>query len=111
MISFNDGYLLGIATNQSRKWIVRRFRKLGHKLLNFFSCLKTVHDTKPKPEPDMGLEIISETKVIKTNVLTSIGDTTNDALMSKNCDIKFIGVTWGFNDKASVNEKWRDRCC
>ena len=52
-----------------------------HKLLKFF-LLKTVHDTKPKPEPDMGLEIISEMKVIKTNVLM-IGDTINDALMSK----------------------------
>ena len=46
----------------------------------------------------MGLEIISEMKVIKANVLM-IGNTINDALMSKNCDIKFIGVNWGFNDK------------
>ena len=40
-------------------------------------------------------------KVIKTNVLM-IGDTINDALMSKNCDIKFIGVNWGFNDKETL---------
>ena len=96
---FNDGYLLGIATNKSRSGLLEGLER--HKLLKFFSCLKTVHDTKPKPEPDMGLEIISEMKVIKTNVLM-IGDTINDALMSKNCDIKFIGVNWGFNDKETL---------
>ena len=96
---FNDGYLLGIATNKSRSGLLEGLER--HKLLKFFSCLKTVHDTKPKPEPDMGLEIISEMKVIKTNVLM-IGDTINDALMSKNCNIKFIGVNWGFNDKETL---------
>ena len=49
----------------------------------------------------MGLEIISEMKVIKNKVLM-IGDTINDALMSKNCGIKFIGVNWGFNDKETL---------
>ena len=96
---FKDGYLLGIATNKSRNGLLEGLER--HQLLNFFSCLKTVHDTKPKPEPDMGLEIISEMKVFKSNVLM-IGDTINDALMSKNCDIKFIGVNWGFNDKETL---------
>ena len=29
-----------------------------------------------------------------------VGDTINDALMAKNCEIKFIGVEWGFNNKS-----------
>ena len=38
-------------------------------------------------------------RVEKSNTVM-VGDTINDALMAKNCEIKFIGVEWGFNEKS-----------
>ena len=91
----SDGYILGIATNKSRSGLLEGLKR--HKLLDFFTTIKTVQDTKPKPDPEMGLNSIAEAGVSKSNTVM-IGDTISDALMSKSCSIKFIGVNWGFND-------------
>ena len=90
----SNGYILGIATNKSRTGLLEGLKR--HKLLEFFTTIKTVQDTKPKPDPEMGLTSIAEVGVSTTNTVM-IGDTISDALMSKNCSIKFIGVNWGFN--------------
>jgi phosphoglycolate phosphatase len=96
----SDGYILGIATNKSRTGLLEGLKR--HKLLEFFTTIKTVHDTKPKPDPEMGLISISEAGVSKSNTVM-VGDTISDALMSKNCSIKFIGVNWGFNDAETLS--------
>ena len=96
----SDGYILGIATNKSRTGLLEGLKR--HKLLNFFTTIKTVQDTKPKPDPEMGLTSIAEVGVSTTNTVM-IGDTISDALMSKNCSIKFIGVNWGFNDAETLS--------
>ena len=90
-----DGYILGIATNKSRPGLLEGLER--HNLIKCFTTIKTIHDTKPKPDPEMGLESISEAGVLKSNSIM-IGDTISDALMSRNCNIKFIGVSWGFNN-------------
>ena len=95
----SDGYILGIATNKSRTGLLEGLKR--HKLLEFFTTIKTVQDTKPKPDPEMGLISIAEVGVSKSNTVM-IGDTISDALMSKNCSIKFIGVNWGFNDAETL---------
>ena len=95
----SDGYILGIATNKSRTGLLEGLKR--HKLLEFFTTIKTVQDTKPKPDPEMGLTSIAEVRVSKPNTVM-IGDTISDALMSKNCSIKFIGVNWGFNDAETL---------
>ena len=68
---------------------------------SFFTTIKTIQDCDPKPLPDMGLESIREAGVLKSNTVM-IGDTINDALMSKSCNIKFLGVSWGFNDSETL---------
>jgi phosphoglycolate phosphatase len=94
-----DGYILGIATNKSRSGLLEGLKR--HNLIDCFTTIKTIQDTKPKPDPEMGLISISEAKVLKSNSIM-IGDTISDALMSKNCEINFIGVSWGFNSKETL---------
>ena len=94
-----DGYILGIATNKSRSGLLEGLER--HNLIDYFTTIKTIQDTKPKPDPEMGLISISEAKVLRSNSIM-IGDTISDALMSKNCEIKFIGVSWGFNSKETL---------
>ena len=94
-----DGYILGIATNKSRSGLLEGLKR--HNLIDCFTTIKTIQDTKPKPDPEMGLISISEAKVLRSNSIM-IGDTTSDALMSKNCEINFVGVSWGFNSKETL---------
>ena len=92
-----QNFLLGIATNKSKHGLLEGIKR--HKINHLFSVVRTIHDCNPKPMPDMGLECINEMRVEKSNTIM-VGDTINDALMAKNCEIKFIGVEWGFNDKS-----------
>ena len=94
-----DGYILGIATNKSRSGLLEGLKR--HNLIDCFTTIKTIQDTKPKPDPEMGLISISEAKVLRSNSVM-IGDTISDALMSKNCEINFVGVSWGFNSKETL---------
>ena len=94
-----DGYILGIATNKSRSGLLEGLKR--HNLIDCFTTIKTIQDTKPKPDPEMGLISISEAKVLRSNSIM-IGDTISDALMSKNCEINFVGVSWGFNSKETL---------
>ena len=94
-----DGYILGIATNKSRSGLLEGLDR--HNLIDYFTTIKTIQDTNPKPDPDMGLISISEAKVLRSNSIM-IGDTISDALMSKNCEINFVGVSWGFNSKETL---------
>jgi len=96
---YEDGYILGIATNKSKTGLLDGLKR--HNLSNFFTTIKTIQDCDPKPLPDMGLESIKEAGVLKSNTVM-IGDTINDALMSKSCNIKFLGVSWGFNDTETL---------
>ena len=97
----NQNFQLGIATNKSRNGLLEGINR--HKIDHLFSVIKTIHDCNPKPMPDMGLECIKQMSVKKSNTIM-VGDTINDALMAKNCEIKFIGVEWGFNDKSILIE-------
>ena len=96
---YEDGYILGIATNKSKTGLLEGLKR--HNLSSFFASIKTIQDCDPKPLPDMGLESIREVGVLKSNTVM-IGDTINDALMSKSCNIKFLGVSWGFNDTETL---------
>ena len=96
---YDDGHILGIATNKSKTGLLEGLKR--HNLSSFFTTIKTIQDCDPKPLPDMGLESIREAGVLKSNTVM-IGDTINDALMSKSCNIKFLGVSWGFNDTETL---------
>ena len=100
-ILFERGCCLGVATNKSRKGLVDGLKK--HDLIKFFSTIKTVNECKPKPDPEMGNMALKELQILKENAVM-IGDTINDAIMAKNCGIKFIGVNWGYNDPKVLKE-------
>ena len=96
---YSDGYILGIATNKSKHGLIEGIER--HEIKEFFTTIKTVHDCNPKPLPDMGISSMKEVNVNNKNSLM-IGDTINDALMAKACEMNFIGVSWGFNDKETL---------
>ena len=98
---YDSGYILGIATNKSRLGLIEGLKK--NNLIKFFSIIKTVNESNPKPDPEMGNMALLEMNIMKENAVM-IGDTINDALMAKNCGIKFIGVQWGYNDSKVLIE-------
>ena len=98
---YERGYLMGIATNKSRAGLIDGLRR--HNLMKYFSVIKTVNECSPKPDPEMGDMALEEMSVLKEDALM-IGDTINDALMAKNCGIRFIGVQWGYNDSKILAE-------
>ncbi len=58
--------------------------------------------TLPKPNPEMGLEIMNRLGFIKEHTVM-IGDTTHDILMANNIGIASIAVTYGVHSKEKLS--------
>lgn len=60
-----------------------------------------------KPNPALGYEI-ADLFGLKPSEIAIIGDTKNDILTAKNGGFYSIGVTWGFRDRAELEESGAD---
>ncbi len=61
----------------------------------------TLRNKKPKPDPELVLEIVDELKFKKENTFI-VGDTDADIIAGKNANIKSIGVSWGYFSKEQL---------
>lgn len=83
---------LAVATGKARKGLERIFAETG--LAHYFDTTRCADDAKSKPDPDMLLQILAETRLQPEQALM-VGDTSHDMLMAQQAGIPRIGVTHG----------------
>ncbi len=98
---YNDGYTLTICTSREKRACDRVLKYYG--IDKYFTTMRTRDDVvmrnkKPKPNPDLILEIIDELGFDKKNTFI-IGDTDGDVNGGKNANINTIAVDWGYFSK------------
>lgn len=74
----------------------------------YFKAFRTRDDVKernkkPKPDPELLLEIIEELGFNNKNAFM-VGDTDADILAGKNANIKTVGVAWGYYTKEELDK-------
>jgi phosphoglycolate phosphatase len=97
------GYLLALATNAYR---VSALQSLSYlKITEKFSAVACHDDVaEGKPSPLMLYKILEELD-IKNSETIFIGDGERDELASKNANIDYIMVSWGFSEHENNNKK------
>src|SRR5262245_36165039 len=86
------GYLLGVATGKSRMGLDRVLTKNG--LATRFHATRCADEGRPKPHPDMLLNVMDRLGVAPGSTLM-IGDTTHDLLLASNAGVAAVAVTYG----------------
>jgi phosphoglycolate phosphatase len=84
--------LLGIATAKSRRGLERALDTTG--LRPHFRASRCADETRPKPHPDMLLEILDELSLSREEALM-IGDTSHDLEMARAAGVDALAVTYG----------------
>lgn len=96
------GYLLGIATADSRKSAVHSLGRAG--LLEYFDYIGCNEDnTQAKPSPQMAYTFCSQAG-IKTEELLIVGDSVTDMEFAENAGASFAGLLTEYNDHARIEE-------
>ena len=85
-------YQLAVATGKSREGLEREQKH--HGIDHHFLHTRCALETKPKPDPEMLLELLAEYDVPAERALM-IGDTTLDLEMAHNAGIDAVAVTSG----------------
>lgn len=96
-----DDVFLGIATGKSRRGVAHLLDRHGwHQV---FSTIKTADDAPSKPHPGMILQAMAELDVAPEDTLM-IGDSSFDMAMARSAGVASIGVSWGFQPVAALEE-------
>lgn len=97
----NAGYLLGVATGNSKRGLDRVIEE--HDLADVFVTLQTADGHPSKPHPSMIFEAAAEAgaEVVDT---VMIGDTSFDIIMAVRAGSHPLGVDWGYHSTADLEE-------
>lgn len=96
------GYLLGIATADSRRSTVHSLKRTG--LLDYFDYIGCNEgDTKSKPSPQMAYTFCGLAE-IKTEELLIVGDSITDLEFAENAGAAFAGLLTEYNDRARMEK-------
>jgi phosphoglycolate phosphatase len=101
-----DDVLLGLATGKSRKGVVRLIAQHGWE--GVFSTTQTADDAPSKPHPAMILRAMEELGVAPEDTMM-VGDSSYDMAMARAAGVLPVGVSWGFQPVAALNEAGADR--
>ncbi len=93
------GKILTIATGKSKEGLQKALE--NKQLTHIFQAFRTADITKPKPAPDMILELCAETGTDLGETIM-IGDTTHDLQMAANAGVAAIGLTHGAHSVESL---------
>ncbi|MXQ09867.1 HAD-IA family hydrolase [Microvirga makkahensis] len=93
--------LLGLATGKSRKGVVRLIAQHGWD--GVFSTTQTADDAPSKPHPAMILQAMEELGVAPADTMM-VGDSSYDMAMARAAGVMPVGVSWGFQPVAALNE-------
>ncbi|MEP5152285.1 HAD-IA family hydrolase [Planktotalea sp.] len=94
-----DELLLGVATGKSRRGLDKLIE--AHALEGYFLTRQVADDHPSKPNPSMLFQAMRDLGV-DTKDSVMIGDTSFDKDMAQSAGLHFIGVTWGYHDKARL---------
>ena len=91
----NNGVLMGVATNAPTKFAVRMLTHLG--VAQLFVKIVGADQAKPKPEPDMVLQILDACAYEKEHDRAwMVGDNLKDIEVAQRSGIEAIYAMWGF---------------
>jgi phosphoglycolate phosphatase len=96
-----DDVLLGLATGKSRRGVVRLVESHGWE--GVFATTQTADDAPSKPHPAMILQAMGELGVAPGDTVM-IGDSSYDMAMARSAGVLPVGVSWGFQPVAALNE-------
>lgn len=96
-----NNYKLAIVSNKFQDGV----ENLSNYYFNYYIDLAIGHlpERRKKPYPDALMKAIDDLNVDKNNCLY-IGDSEVDFETAKNCGVDFVGVTWGFRNRALFEE-------
>ena len=89
-----DGWLIGMATGQSRRGVNRCLDAYGWREL--FDVTFCADDGPSKPHPQM-LHLNLDGLGVARHQAVMIGDTAHDMHMAREAKVQAIGVSWGFH--------------
>ncbi len=89
-----EGWLLGMATGNSRRGVTRTVAKHGWG--DLFDVTFCADDGPSKPHPQM-LQRNLDALGVATHEAVMIGDASHDMKMARNAGVRAIGVSWGFH--------------
>jgi phosphoglycolate phosphatase len=87
-----EGRWTAMATGKSRAGALRVVAE--HELSRYFPIIKTGDTCRPKPDPDMILQILEELDLSPDRAIM-VGDTTFDVEMANAAGVRAVGVTCG----------------
>lgn len=97
-----NGTLLAVATAKSRRGLTSDLERTG--MAELFHASRTPNESRPKPHPDMLLEILDELGVRPREALM-VGDSIHDLDMSRNAGVPAVAVTSGAQSEASLRRR------
>ena len=89
-----EGWLLGMATGNSRRGVTRTVAKHGWG--DLFDVTICADDGPSKPHPQM-LQRNLDALGVATHEAVMIGDASHDMKMARSAEVRAIGVSWGFH--------------
>ena len=96
----DKGHLLAVATNAYRGSTLESLQYL--KVYEYFDAIACYDDVeKGKPYPDMLYKLLSELEQSNKRSVF-VGDGPRDEMASKNADIPYVMVDWGFTEHADA---------
>lgn len=96
-----EDVFLGIATGKSRRGVSHLLERHGwHEV---FATIQTADDAPSKPHPGMILQAMEELGVAPEDT-AMIGDSSFDMAMARAAGVLPIGVSWGFQPVAALQE-------
>lgn len=98
--------LLGIATGKSRRGVAHLLER--HDWGRVFATIQTADDAPSKPHPAMILQAMAEVGA-EPHETVMIGDSSYDMEMARAAGVLPVGVSWGFQPVAALNEAGADR--
>ncbi len=100
-----DDVLLAIITMKSRRGLMRVVDV--HNIRSFFQSLQSADDGPGKPAPDLLLAAMRECGIAPERTIM-VGDTIYDILMAQAAKAKAIGIGWGYQTRAELEEAGAD---
>ena len=99
-----NSVLMGVATNAPTKFATRMLESLG--IAELFVKIVGADKTKPKPDPDMVLQVLKACKFEKSNDRAwMVGDNAKDIEVAKRSGIEAIYAMWGFQSEVEWSIK------
>lgn len=96
-----EGRWMAMATGKSRAGALRVIAE--HQLADYFATIRTGDVCRPKPHPEMLLQILDELG-LSADRAVMVGDTTFDVEMARAAGIRAIGVGWGAHEADELTD-------